>query len=129
MTGYSILVVDDEEGVRRFVDRAMKEAGYQTVTVASGSEALAIAATTPFNMLITDLMMPEMTGDELARRLRTEMPGLKVLYLTGYSDQLFHEKITLWKDEAFLEKPATLRGLLEAVSLLLTGRVQLPEGF
>ena len=55
--------------------------------------------------------MPQMTGDELARRLRQDEPALKVLYLTGYSDQLFKEKITLWQDEAFLEKPCTIDGL------------------
>ena len=68
--------------------------------------------------------MPGMTGDELAQRLRKSDPGLKVLYLTGFSDQLFDRKSALWADEAFLEKPATVRGLLEAVSLLLRGHVQ-----
>ena len=124
---FSILVVDDEEGVRRFVDRALNAAGYRTVTVASGAEALTAAATGEFDMVVTDLMMPEMTGDELARRLRAQTPLLKVLYLTGFCDQLFAEKVTLWKDEAFLEKPCTLRGLLEAVSLLLIGRVHIPD--
>jgi two-component system cell cycle sensor histidine kinase/response regulator CckA len=72
-------------------------------------------------------MMPEMSGDELARRMRLAQPSLKVLYLTGFSDKLFHEKSTLWQDEAFLEKPCSVRGLLEAVSLLLTGRVVSPS--
>jgi two-component system cell cycle sensor histidine kinase/response regulator CckA len=68
-------------------------------------------------------MMPEMTGDELARRLRQAEPKLKVLYLTGYSDQLFKEKVTLWEDEAYLDKPCSIQGLLQAVSLLAYGRV------
>src|SRR5262245_4158198 len=120
---YVALVVDDEEGVRRFVGRALREAGYRTVTASGGPEALSAAATDAFDILVTDLMMPEMTGDELARRLRALKPSLKVLYLTGFSDRLFNEKVMLWQDEAFLEKPCSLRGLLEAVSLLLTGRV------
>ena len=66
-------------------------------------------------------MMPAMTGDELARLLRQSQPELKVLYLTGYSDRLFKEKTTLWADEAFLDKPCTVKGLREAVSLLLFG--------
>lgn len=127
---YVALIVDDEEPVRRFVDRALREAGYKTVTASGGAEAIsAVAAAGGFDILVTDLMMPEMTGDELARRLRLQEPSLKVLYLTGFSDRLFTEKATLWQDEAFLEKPCTLRGLVEAVSLLLTGSVVVPEHF
>lgn len=48
-------------------------------------------------------MMPQMAGDELARRLRQSEPSLKVLYLTGFSDRLFKERVTLWEDEAFLD--------------------------
>jgi len=76
------------------------------------------------------VMMPQMTGDELARRLRqTEQRGLKVLYLTGFSDRLFKEKVTLWEDEAFLDKPCGVKGLLQAVSLLLFGRFEAPIDF
>jgi len=121
----SVLVVDDEEPVRRFVDRVLREANYRTTMAADGPEAIKIAAETgPFDILVTDLMMPEMTGDELARRLRQNDPGLKVLYLTGFSDHLFKEKVTLWEDEAYLDKPCSVKGLLEAVSLLLTGRFE-----
>jgi YesN/AraC family two-component response regulator len=66
-------------------------------------------------------MMPEMTGYELVRQMRGSTPGLKVLYLTGYSDRLFAEKPLLWEDEAYLEKPCSIKGLLEAVSLLVYG--------
>ena len=127
-TPYVALIVDDEEPVRRFVDRVLRDAGYQTVMASSGAEALAATADAGgFDILVTDLMMPEMSGDELARRMRLAQPSLKVLYLTGFSDKLFHEKSTLWQDEAFLEKPCSVRGLLEAVSLLLTGRVVSPS--
>ena len=64
--------------------------------------------------------MPEMTGAELALRLRQDDPDLKVLYLTGYSDRLFAEKIRLCDEEAFLEKPCSVAGLLQAVSLAMT---------
>src|SRR5262245_33998399 len=119
------LVVDDEEPVRRFVDRVLTEAQYRTTQAADGAEAIKVAAEHgPFDILVTDLMMPEMTGDELARRLRQNEPGLKVLYLTGFSDHLFKEKVTLWEDEAYLDKPCSVKGLLEAGSLLLTGRFE-----
>jgi two-component system, cell cycle sensor histidine kinase and response regulator CckA len=119
------LVVDDEEPVRRFVARVLSDANYQTTLAADGVEAIKMAAEHgPFDILVTDLMMPEMSGDELARRLRHNEPGLKVLYLTGFSDHLFKEKVTLWEDEAYLDKPCSVKGLLEAVSLLLTGRFE-----
>ncbi len=125
---FTALIVDDEDPVRRFVERVLREAGYTTAAAAGGTEALKIAAALGrFDILVTDMMMPEMTGDELARRLRLQEPQLKVLYLTGFSERLFKEKTTLWQDEAFLEKPCSVRGLLEAVSLLLTGRFDVPE--
>jgi YesN/AraC family two-component response regulator len=68
--------------------------------------------------------MPEMTGDELARRMRMRQPDVRVLYLTGFNEQLFADKRVLWEGEAYLDKPTTIEGLLEAVSLLLHGRLK-----
>jgi len=123
----SVLVVDDEEPVRKFVDRVMRDAGYSTVQASDGMEALEVASKMgPLDILVTDVMMPQMLGDELARRLRESEPDLKVLYLTGYSDRLFKERVTLWADEAYLEKPCSVKGLLQAVSLLLFGHLERP---
>ena len=123
--GRTVLIVDDEASVREFVDRALSFAGYQTTVAADGPEALAIVAEHgTFDLLVTDLRMPQMMGDELARQLRLADPFLKVLYLTGYSDELFRERPTLWSDEAFLDKPQGVDALLEAVSLLLFGNTR-----
>ena len=123
----SVLIVDDEEPVRKFVDRVMRDAGYATSQAADGAAALEVASTTGHvDILVTDVMMPEMLGDELARRLRLSEPGLKVLYLTGYSDRLFKEKVTLWADEAYLDKPCSVKGLQQAASLLLFGQLERP---
>ncbi|MBI4486698.1 MAG: response regulator [Acidobacteria bacterium] len=120
-----VLVVDDEEAVRTFVVRVLRDAGYQTAVASDGVEALKVAAKLDgFEVLVTDVMMPNMTGDELARRLRLSDPTLKVLYLTGFSDHLFKEKSTLWEGEAFLDKPCSVKGLQQAVSLLATGTLQ-----
>jgi two-component system cell cycle sensor histidine kinase/response regulator CckA len=125
--GQTILVVDDEEGIRMFVDRVLTGAGYKTTLAVDGPQAIQIASTLePLDLLVTDVMMPQMTGDELGRRLRLLRPSLKVLYLTGFSDHLFKEKVTLWEDEAYLDKPCSPRGLLEAVALLLSGHCELP---
>jgi two-component system, cell cycle sensor histidine kinase and response regulator CckA len=121
----SVLIVDDEEGVRKLVDRVLREAGFKTKVASDGPEAIDVAAEHgTFDILVTDLMMPQMTGDELARRLRQTEVNLKVLYLTGFSDRLFQEKVTLWEGEAFLEKPCSVQGLLQAVSLLLFGNLE-----
>jgi two-component system cell cycle sensor histidine kinase/response regulator CckA len=124
-----VLVVDDEEPVRRFVDRVLKEGGYETTTAVDGTDAVetAMKQEPPFDILVTDVMMPQMNGDELARRLRQSDPELKVLYLTGFSDKLFKEKVTLWEDEAFLDKPCSVKGLLQAVSLLYFGSLEAPS--
>ncbi len=117
-----VLIVDDEEPVRRFVSRVLIGAGMTTWCAADGAEALRIAsAVGKLDLLLTDLMMPSMTGDELARRLRLTDPDLKILYLTGFSDRLFAERSALWEGEAFLDKPCTIKGLLEAVSLAARG--------
>ena len=122
-----ILIVDDESGILEFVDRALRGAGYTTKLASNGAEALAAAELfSPFDLLLTDVRMPGMTGDDLAARIRQRFPATKVLYLTGFSDQLFKEKHRLWEDEAFLDKPATVNAVLEAVSLLLYGVLRRP---
>lgn len=118
-----ILIVDDEPSILSFVERAMRSAGYQTHTAPSARAALAVCASTGLpDLLLTDYKMPDMDGDALAAELRQLEPDLKVLYLTGYADQLFSERGNLWRSEAFLEKPCTVRGLLEAVSIMLSGQ-------
>jgi DNA-binding response OmpR family regulator len=122
------LVVDDETAIQRFVERVLSEAGFQTVVAHDGLEAVSVAATmSQVDLLVTDLMMPNMNGDELARRLRAGEPDLPVLYLTGFSDRLFADRMQLWENEAFLDKPTTVKGLLEAVSLVC--RRSVPDGF
>ena len=117
-----VLLVDDEESIRLFAERVLRDAGYDVMTAVGGAEALTIAAAHgPFDLLLADLMMPGLRGDELARQLHHLQPSLKVLYLTGYSDQLFQYRPALWENEAFLDKPVSVKGLLEAVSLSLFG--------
>jgi CheY-like chemotaxis protein len=114
-----VLIVDDEPAVVGLVDRVLRDAGCETATAFSAAEALTIAAHGQFDLLLTDVIMPEMRGYELAARLQSRNPDLPVLYLTGYSDDLFKEKAQLWQHEAYLDKPCSVQGLLEAVSLIL----------
>jgi two-component system, cell cycle sensor histidine kinase and response regulator CckA len=120
-----VLVVDDEESVRKFTARTLTDAGYEVTQAADGPEALHIAQRQgPFELCIVDLMMPTMNGDEVARILRCADPDVKVLYFTGYSDRLFKQTTLLSANEAFLDKPVSIDGLLEAVSLLLFGHIR-----
>jgi two-component system cell cycle sensor histidine kinase/response regulator CckA len=126
---FRILVVDDEESNLTFAERALRAAGYEVVVVSGGPEALRIVEEqAPFDVFVIDFLMPEMRGDELARQLHHTHLDAKVLYFTGYSAQLFNAKPTLWQNEAFIEKPVTVKGLLEAVSLILFGHTRGPEG-
>jgi two-component system, cell cycle sensor histidine kinase and response regulator CckA len=120
----SILVVDDDELVRGYVDRVLRHAGYHTAMATDANEAIRMAWTDgPFDLLLTDLVMPRMNGDELARRLRLSQPNLPVLYFTGFSDRLFIDRATLWHGEAFLDKPCSPKGLLDAVSQVAAAAV------
>jgi CheY-like chemotaxis protein len=123
----SILAVDDEPGVLALVRRCLGDDERVTlIEASSGKEALElIAHGLALDLLITDLRMPEMEGDELARQVRALEPDLKVLYLTSHADRLFDAKRQLWAEEAYLDKPFTREGLREAVALLLFGRTTL----
>lgn len=123
-----MLVVDDEESNRTFVERVLRDAGYEVLSAADGGEALRLVEDQPsFDLFLLDLVMPRMMGDELARRLRQIDADARILYFTGYADRLFQERTVLWANEAFIEKPVSLNGLREAVSLLLFGSVGDPS--
>ena len=119
-----ILVVDDEPAVLAVAVRTLRGAGYRVTGASNGHDALAAIDTGDFDLLITDVRMPEMSGDELSRRARLEWSDLPVLYLTGYADQLFGKRKTLREREAFLEKPFTPTALEEAVATLLASSEQ-----
>ena len=112
-----VLVVDDDEGIRRFAARALGHAGYDVVTACDGLEAIRFVEAQPrFDLFVIDVMMPGMRGDELARRLHDRDPEIKVLYFTGYADQFFALRPTLRENETVLVKPVTMNELLDAVS-------------
>lgn len=120
-----VLVVDDEEAIRQMARRILEMGGYRVIEASNGTEALALLADNrPFDLLMADLEMPGLTGEEMARRIRAARPDLKVLYVTGHIDRLFDQRPRLWEGEAFLDKPFTAGGLLEAVSLILYGTLK-----
>jgi CheY-like chemotaxis protein len=119
-----ILVVDDQAAVRLFVERVLCDAGYAVVTASGGHQALHLIEDGPeFDLIVSDVRMPRMSGPQFIDRVRQERPHINVLFLTGHNDELFKEKIALTGNEAFLDKPSSVKGILEAVSLLLCGHL------
>lgn len=119
----TVLIVDDEEAIRIFQRRILEEDGYGVVEAADGAQGVALMAEqASLDLVIADLDMPVLGGDEMVRRIRSMRPDLRVLYVTGHIDGLMDTR-PLWEGEAFLEKPFTAAGLREAVSLLLRGTI------
>ena len=121
-----VLVVDDDDAVRVFMKRILDEEGYVVDASATGRDALTrIRDGHEYDLVVADVCMPEMSGPQLIARMRQRGSDAKVLYVTGFADQLFDERDEqLWADEAFLDKPCTVQGLREAVSLLLHGQIE-----
>ena len=121
----TVLIVDDEEPIRQLERRILESGGYQVLEAARAVDAFALLQGHPIrvDLLIADLLMPDIGGEEMARRIRRDRPEIKVLYVTGHIDELMDERSTLWEGEAFLDKPFSAKALLEAVSLLLYKRL------
>ncbi len=102
----SLLIVDDEENVRRALERVLREDGYEISFASGGKEALAILAQKPIDMVVSDHMMPAMTGLELMREVRKRWPYTMRLILTGYADlELALGAINEGEIYRFLTKP------------------------
>ncbi len=84
----SLLVIEDQDSVRALIVQALKQDGYQVIEAANGEEALRVAASLPepIQALVTDVIMPHMSGLVVAERLRHIWPGTKVLFMSGYVD-------------------------------------------
>jgi len=122
-----VLVVDDEAPIRMAARRILEAGGYKVLEAENGARAIELLTDdVAIDLLMADLEMPELTGEEMARRLRAQRHDLRVLYVSGYVDRLLNERPILWEGEAFLEKPFTFEGLSEAVSLLLFGTLKPP---
>jgi two-component system cell cycle sensor histidine kinase/response regulator CckA len=122
-----VLVVDDEPPIRTMEMRILQAGGYRAIEASGAYEAFEMLneGMTP-DLLIADLDMPELSGEEMVRHIHATRPNLKVLYVTGNIDRLLDARSLLWDGEAFLDKPFTANGLLEAVSLLLTRSIAPP---
>ena len=113
-----ILVVDDDSSVLQMLTRALDS--YELMVARDGVEALALSKVhSTLDLLITDYLMPEMTGDELIARLREQRPHLKALVITGHGDLLDREAPDWWRVEPHLNKPFRVQALRDAVARLI----------
>lgn len=113
----TILVVEDNEMVRTMVIELLKSSGYQVFSAETPTLALEMALEhgTNINLLVTDVMMPEMNGQELYEQLLDSLPELRVLYISGYANETFVHKGLLEESIEFLQKPFTAEKFLEKV--------------
>jgi CheY-like chemotaxis protein len=121
--GETILLVEDAARVRAVVREILEMSGYAVLEAHHGAEALELSNrhAGPIHLLVTDVVMPQMSGRELAQRLATLRPDLKVLYMSGYTDDAIVRHGVLASGIAFLSKPFTPDALALKVRELLDG--------
>ena len=117
-----MLVVEDEPAIRALACRVLRSNGYRVLDAASGREAEDTAARHAgrLDALVTDLVMPDTSGTELAGHLAASRPGLKVLFMSGYTDDTVVRSGLLAEGRAFLQKPFSPRMLLDKVREILS---------
>ena len=118
--GFTVLVVDDEEAVRRLASRMLTWMGHQALEARHGREALATLEehNGPVHLVLTDIKMPGMNGRELGRRIEERWPGTPILYMSGFASEVFRNGL-LEPGAPFLAKPFTQDELSARVRSLL----------
>lgn len=117
----TILLVEDEEAVRSFAARALEGRGYKVLQAGTGMEALEVLEENggEVDLVVSDVVMPEMDGPTLLNKLRETMPDLKVIFISGYAEEAFKKNLEGEETFAFLPKPFSLKQLAAAVKDLL----------
>ncbi|MEW6245132.1 MAG: ATP-binding protein [Nitrospirota bacterium] len=120
----TVLVAEDEPGVRSLVRDSLRLKGYTVLEAGNGTEALALAErhSGPIHLLLTDVIMPQMNGRELSERLKARRPGLKVLFMSGYTDDAVLRHGVVTEDLPFIQKPFTPSALAGKMRNVLDAR-------
>jgi DNA-binding NtrC family response regulator len=121
----TVCVVDDDPMMLDVLGRILQRENFELLMASGGPEMMKKLADHrgTVDLLVTDFVMPDMQGRDLADRVRARFPAAKVLYQTGFSDMLFENRVELEDGAAFLQKPFTARGLREAARLVLFGAI------
>ena len=120
----TVLLVEDEDGVRELIEELLIGQGYTVLAASCGVDALQISELVEgdIQILVTDVVMPNMSGHELAMRLKARRPGLRVLYLSGYTDEAIAHHGVIGLDASFLQKPFTRAALATKMRDVLADR-------
>ncbi len=114
-----ILLAEDDESMRSFLAKALQKAGYEVAAFGNGAEAYDCLQSETFTMLLTDIVMPEMDGIELARRAAELDPNLRIMFITGFAAVALHPDAQAPKEARILSKPIHLKDLVREVDRLL----------
>lgn len=114
----SILVVEDDDGVREFLVRACAAMGCRAIGAATPEEAMRLADHRRFDMVIADVLLPNVTGCQLAEHLRAGQPGVPVLLISGYPEKYLRDHYGMNEQIPFLQKPFTVRTLMGRLEAL-----------
>ena len=119
----TVLLVEDEDAVRSFAARALGQRGYNVLEATTGAEALEVFANHKgeVDLVVSDVIMPEMDGPTLMQKLRRERPDLKIIFISGYAEDAFRKHLAENEDFMFLQKPFDLKELAAAVKAALQG--------
>ncbi len=117
--GGRILLVEDEDMVRAVAERALARQGYEVVTASDGEEGLEkVRDHGPFDLVVSDVVMPSMDGPAMARELRKLAPGLPVLFMSGYAEEQLRHEIDI-EDMHFIPKPFSVQQIANKVAEVL----------
>ncbi len=114
-----IILAEDDDDMRRFLVKALEKAGHQVTSFGEGASAFEEIKQTTFDLLLTDIVMPEMDGIELARRASELDPALKIMFITGFAAVALHPDSKAPKDAKVLSKPFHLRDLVAEVERMM----------
>ena len=119
----TVMLVEDEDPVRIFGARALRNKGYKVLEAKSGEAALELIQTAdgPIDLLITDVVMPNMDGPALIREVREIHPDMKVIFISGYTEDSFRQRLDTDSDSHFLPKPFSLKQLAGKVKEVISG--------
>ncbi len=112
-----ILLAEDDAAMRTYLTRALEKAGYSVVSVGSGTEALPFIKTEIFDLLVSDIVMPEMDGIELSKRVQALSPRTKVMFITGFAAVCMRARNEA-PQARMLSKPFHLRDLVDQIDRL-----------
>jgi len=114
-----IILAEDDGDMRRFLARALQNAGYEVISFDNGLSAYQRLREEPFELLLTDIVMPEMDGIELARRASELDPDIKIMFITGFAAVALNSDSNAPKNAKVLSKPVHLRELVNEVQKML----------